>query len=226
MDGAAEPWFDRELAGCSFADERLNKRLRGLLERMEGAMGASIPLACQDWANTKAAYRFFSNDRVSEEAILAGHFQATRSRFAATTGSILVLQDTTEFTFQRERSEGIGITYRVNSGKDKASRFRMHTVCGLLMHSSLAVTLDGLPLGLSAIKFWTRTKFKGTAALKRRSIRRACSSSRRRASAGWRPCASQLRCLAILRDASMSAIARATFMSFSAPPMNSAPISS
>lgn len=36
------------------------------------------------------------------------------------------------------------------------------------MHSSLAVTLDGLPLGLSAIKFWTRTKFKGTAALKKK----------------------------------------------------------
>lgn len=44
----------------------------------------------------------------------------------------------------------------------------MHTVCGLLMHSSLAVTRDGLPLGLSAIKFWTRTKFKGTAALKKK----------------------------------------------------------
>jgi len=168
MDGAAEPWFDRELAGCGFADERLNKRLRRLLERMEGAVGASIPLACQDWANTKAAYRFFSNDRVSEEEILAGHFQATRSRFAATSGPILVLQDTTEFTFQRERSDGIGITYRVNSGKDKAGRVRMHTVCGLLMHSSLAVTLDGLPLGLAAIKFWTRSKFKGTAALKKK----------------------------------------------------------
>lgn len=168
MDEAAEPWFDRELAGCSFADERLNKRLRRLLERMEGAVGASIPLACQDWANTKAAYRFFSNDRVSEEEILAGHFQATRSRFAATSGPILVLQDTTEFTFQRERPDGIGITYRVNSGKDKAGRVRMHTVCGLLMHSSLAVTLDGLPLGLAAIKFWTRSKFKGTAALKKK----------------------------------------------------------
>jgi hypothetical protein len=168
MDGAADAWFDRELADCTFADERLGKRLRRLVEQMEGAMGASIPLACQDWANTKAAYRFFSNDRVSEEEILAGHFQSTRSRFAATAGPILVLQDTTEFTFQRERSEGIGITYRVNSGKDKAGRFRMHTVCGLLMHSSLAVTLDGLPLGLSAIKFWTRTKFKGTAALKKK----------------------------------------------------------
>lgn len=35
------------------------------------------------------------------------------------------------------------------------------------MHSSLAVTTDGLPLGLTAIKFWSREKFKGTARLKR-----------------------------------------------------------
>jgi hypothetical protein len=36
------------------------------------------------------------------------------------------------------------------------------------MHSSLAVTAEGLPLGLVAIKFWTRSKFKGTNALKRK----------------------------------------------------------
>jgi hypothetical protein len=36
------------------------------------------------------------------------------------------------------------------------------------MHSSLAVTTDGLPLGLAAVKFWTRKKFKGTAALKKK----------------------------------------------------------
>jgi hypothetical protein len=37
-----------------------------------------------------------------------------------------------------------------------------------LMHSSLVVTAQGLPLGLCAIKFWSRQKFKGTAALKRK----------------------------------------------------------
>jgi hypothetical protein len=30
------------------------------------------------------------------------------------------------------------------------------------------VTTDGLPLGLAAVKFWNRKKFKGTAALKRK----------------------------------------------------------
>jgi hypothetical protein len=135
---------------------------------MSGAIGASLPLACQDWASTKAAYRFFSNGRVDEGPILSGHFQATRERFAATEGVILVVQDTTEFSYQRERPEAIGVTYSVNSGRDKAGRVRSHTVCGLLMHASLVVTTEGLPLGLSAVRFWSRQKFKGIAALKRR----------------------------------------------------------
>ena len=79
-------WFDEELAGCRLGDSRLDSRLRQLVEQMEAGFGESIPQACQDWANTKAAYRFFSNDRVSEEDILRGHFDATRRRFAASDG--------------------------------------------------------------------------------------------------------------------------------------------
>jgi hypothetical protein len=73
-----------------------------LLEQIGDAVGESVPMACQDWANTKAAYRFFSNERVNEADILAGHFQATKDRFIATQGPILVLHDTTEFSFHRE----------------------------------------------------------------------------------------------------------------------------
>lgn len=131
-------------------------------------MGESIPLACQDWANTKAAYRFFSNERVQEGDILSGHFGATRERFEAAEGTVLLLQDTTEFSYERARPELVGMTKSVNTGKDKKGRPRSHTLCGILMHSSLAVTTDGLPLGLAAVKFWTRKKFKGTAALKKK----------------------------------------------------------
>ena len=76
----ANAWIDHEIAGCRFADERLGRRLRALLAQMAGAMGESIPLACQDWAATKAAYRFFANDRVGEGEILGGHFRSTRDR--------------------------------------------------------------------------------------------------------------------------------------------------
>jgi Transposase DNA-binding len=61
---------------------RLFQRFRKLLGQIASAVGQTIPFVCQDWANTKAAYRFFSNERVDEQAILSGHFQATRDRAA------------------------------------------------------------------------------------------------------------------------------------------------
>ena len=165
-DIAAEDWVDRETVDGAFKDERLGRRFKTLLSDIGGAIGASLPLACQDWANTKAAYRFLSNERVDEAAILSGHFTATAKRFAATDGTILVLQDTTEFSFKRERPEAIGFTKSVRTRDTKDGRKRVHSVCGILMHSSLAVTTDGLPLGVAAIKFWSRKKFKGARALK------------------------------------------------------------
>ena len=161
-------WIDQELAGCEFADSRLGKRFTLLVERLSEGVGETIPMACEDWAGTKAAYRFLANERVGVEAILSGHFQATRNRFSATDGLVLVLHDTTEFSFQRKEPQSIGTTCKVNSGKDKHGRLRVHTVCGILMHSSLVVTTDGLPLGISAVKFWTRKKFKGCNALKKK----------------------------------------------------------
>lgn len=161
-------WIDRELASSKFKDKRLGKRLRRIVTQLDGAMGEPIPLACADWANTKAAYRFLSNENVSDGEILAGHFASTGDRIKAAGGPILIIQDTTEFVFKRARPEEIGaLTYAPNK-RNRDRLLTLHTVCGLLMHSSLAITTEGLPLGLTAIKFWTRSKFKGTTALKRR----------------------------------------------------------
>lgn len=166
---SATNWVDTEIAKGAFKDTRLAHRFRTLLEQLGNKTGDSIPLACQDWANTKAAYRFLSNENVNEADILAGHFQATRSRFTAVSeGPILVLHDTSEFSYQRKQPRQIGSTKSINSGRDKQGRLRVHTVCGILLHASLAVTTDGLPLGLSSIKFWTRKKFKGTRALSKK----------------------------------------------------------
>ena len=166
----AEIWIDRELAGCQFKDARLFQRFRKLLGQIASAVGQTIPFVCQDWANTKAAYRFFSNERVDEDAILSGHFQATRDRAAKVGGRVLVLHDTTEFTYKRDKPHLVGVTGLVptHKAKDKDKRRNLYTVCGILMHSSLVVTVEGLTLGLAAIKFWTRKKFKGCDALNKK----------------------------------------------------------
>jgi hypothetical protein len=160
-------WQDEELAEAALPDKRLARRLRRLLDQMSAAPGKPIPAACGDWAATKAAYRFFGNPRLTEHGVLGGHFAATAARVAACEGPVLLLQDTTEFIYSRAQPGKIGFTKTINGGRYKAGQPSVRTLCGVLMHSSLAVTLAGTPLGLTAVKFWTRTKFKGTLALKR-----------------------------------------------------------
>ncbi|MGH0004265.1 IS4/Tn5 family transposase DNA-binding protein [Pseudovibrio ascidiaceicola] len=113
--------------------------------------GKSLPTAFQDWSNTKAAYRFFSNKAVSEDKILEGHFAASALRIKATDGPILILQDTTEFSFKRSAPEKIGFTKVSTGRKIKERCYQKYAICGLLMHASLAITPDGLPLGLIPI---------------------------------------------------------------------------
>jgi len=95
-------WVDKDIEGSVFKDKRLQQRFRKLLEQIWNGVGQTIPFACQDWANTKAAYRFLLNDRVSEKEILDGHFNATKERITKLDkGVILVLQDTTEFSYPK-----------------------------------------------------------------------------------------------------------------------------
>lgn len=163
-----QSWVEEETAETKLGDARLNRRLGAMLEALEERPGQSLPTAFQDWSSTKAAYRFFSNENVSEDKILEGHFAASASRIKATEGPILILQDTTEFNFKRADPHKIGFTKVSTGRKLKDGRFQKFAICGLLMHASLAITPEGLPLGLTAAKFWSRSKFKGTAELKRK----------------------------------------------------------
>jgi hypothetical protein len=105
-----QSWVESETAEFDLGDARLNWRLGAMLEALGERPGKSLPTAFQDWSNTKAAYRFFSNENVSEDKILAGHFAATALRISATDGPILNLQDTTEFSFKRADSQKVGYT--------------------------------------------------------------------------------------------------------------------
>ncbi|WP_425331000.1 IS4/Tn5 family transposase DNA-binding protein [Allopusillimonas ginsengisoli] len=75
-------WAEQEGATteCGFCDALLVCRFRQVLKQITGAGEPSIPFACQDAAQSKAAYRFFSNPRVDERAILSGHMCCTRAR--------------------------------------------------------------------------------------------------------------------------------------------------
>jgi hypothetical protein len=123
-------WVDAEIAGCRLGDKRLVERPRRLLGELGEAVGRPLPLACQDWAGTTAAYRFFSNSRFGEDAILSGHFAATASRVDATAGPIFVIQDTTGRVFAWAKPEAVGAIGRGCTGRDRDGTARRDRATG------------------------------------------------------------------------------------------------
>ena len=120
--GGGQDWIEHELAASRLPDARLEKRLRDLVRQLANGVGRSIPFACQDWAAAKAAYRFFSNDRVGEEQILGGHFLATRERISRTEELFLVVHDTTEFSYKREDMAAVGLVSKGSVHKHAEGR--------------------------------------------------------------------------------------------------------
>src|SRR5688572_6114884 len=136
-----------EVAGSNFDDKRLNARLKLLVEQLAKDPRASLPKSF-DSAGLEAAYRFFSNPRVTPEDILQSHIKATRSRCEAQ-GDYLVVHDSTTFSFRFDgERKGLG---RIQPSNANSSQV-------LFAHVSLALTADGTrqPLGVAAFKTWTR----------------------------------------------------------------------
>jgi hypothetical protein len=137
------PWAVQELRFANLGDKRLNKRLMRLVGDLAARPEASVPQAAADWAATKAAYRFWDNANVRPSAILQAHVQSTQERLPET-GPLLAIQDTTSLDFTPHRSmRGLGYLSR-------ASRR------GLLVHSVLCVSGQGVPVGLLHQKVWRR----------------------------------------------------------------------
>jgi hypothetical protein len=138
-------WVRREFGGAKLGDRRLADRLLHLAGAFFAHPQANIPQACGSVAAAKAAYRFFDNKRVTMDALLEPHHQATIDRIRRES-LVLVAQDTSSLNYSgRPDMQGIGpISSSVNGPQ------------GLEMHSALAFRPDGLPLGILDIACWHR----------------------------------------------------------------------
>lgn len=137
-------WVMDEMQTVDLRDKRLERRLVQLLDTLSQASTASIPAACHDRAEMVAAYRFFDNDKVSFEDVLAPHIDASYQRVAQQRVALLV-QDTTELDLTRPNSEMEGVGPLHNGRR-----------CGALLHLLHAFTVDGTPLGTFSAEAWTR----------------------------------------------------------------------
>jgi hypothetical protein len=137
-----QPWIEQELRTVRLADERLNSRYRVLLDRLSSKPTLSLPAACNGWAETQAAYRFFDNDRNTPEELLRPHYDATLERIRPYP-VVLIAQDTTEFDLTRAQE-------KVGGPLGDERHWGLHD------HVALAVTPQRLALGVVHSFTWAR----------------------------------------------------------------------
>lgn len=132
-----------EFKGIDLGDKRLNNRSAIVIEALAADPAASVNAAISGWSDTVAAYRFFDNPSVTPEKILQPHVDATRRRMSEHP-VVLIVQDTTELDFTAHPQKDVGCL-------NTETRF------GFYDHTHLAVTPEGLCLGVVGSEQFNRT---------------------------------------------------------------------
>ena len=148
-DGLALDQFaDNELGRAPLGDLRLSKRLVQTAQMQAAAPMASIPAAAQGLrAAIKGHYRLIDQpdeSAVTPQNILAPHRQRTLRRLQAES-VVLCVQDGTDLNFaEHPGCAGLGLI-----GKNTNAQGTL----GLHMHSTLALSPEGIPLGVLKIQY-------------------------------------------------------------------------
>lgn len=138
-----QPWVRAELASADLGDARRQERFRKLVDQLSRTPQGTFNEACPTPADKKAAYRFFASDHVYPDRLRKPHVDSTRRRMASHQ-RVLVVQDTTSLGYTSHRkTQGLGPL-------DNADGH------GFFVHSALAVTQEGEPLGLVHQQVWVR----------------------------------------------------------------------
>ncbi len=128
----------QDLGRSPLPDTRLRERAAKLGARIAEHPERGLPRVL-DESELEAGYRFVNNPRVSHDAILAGHREATLARASGLTQA-LAIHDTTAFVFGGdEPRKGLGLD---NNGR------------GFSAHFGLLASADGerRPLGIVSME--------------------------------------------------------------------------
>lgn len=151
-------WSEQEFEHINLGDKRLNTRLKKLAQDLSEAPEAPINQASKDWAATKAAYRFFQNEQVTPQQILNPHQAQTVERMSKEP-VVLAIQDSSYLNFStHKQTQGLGPI-----GDSRCASQ------GLVTHNILAVTPQGLPLGLLSQTGWARKGYNQQTERKRKN---------------------------------------------------------
>jgi Transposase Tn5 dimerisation domain/Transposase DNA-binding len=149
--GTAVDFFKKEFEELDLKDKRLVKRAIGIFTALQSRLTTCVRRLFSQAQEMRQAYDFFSNPKVSSDALLKAHYEKTIERVqAAKAEYILVIQDgmVLNYTSHKAKTE-IGRIGR-NGNKDQY---------GVIQHSSLVVTDQNEPLGLIDIQFFDNDDF-------------------------------------------------------------------
>lgn len=143
-------WSTHEIDGIELGDKRLNQRAAETLVKLSKHPSGSIPQGCDEWADTKATYALFRNEKVTAEKLRQPHEKRTWERIKQYE-CVLAVQDTTYLNYTHfEKMEELGPI----GTKEQNQR-------GIVMHNTLAVTPEGVSLGNLHQMLWVRSDEEG-----------------------------------------------------------------
>ena len=149
-DGLEEPsWAEQEFGDAQLGDLRLSKRLVDSARIQAQVPGRAFSGAAQgDWPRVKGYYRMIDqpdDSAVTMAAVLAPHRNRTLARMRAVQ-TVLCIQDGTDLNYSSlAQCEGLGVIGTNQTGTNSR---------GLHLHSTLAATSEGVPLGVLSAQCW------------------------------------------------------------------------
>jgi hypothetical protein len=144
-----------DFAQVDFGDKRLNKRLQASIENFTINAKKSILGAEKDRSGAKAFYRLLSNEKFDIEKMAESARTATINRME---GTVLLIEDTTDINLKgHKKTEGLG--------------YSSEHVRGIKLHNCIAISPEGLPLGLVHQYYETRPEAKSKLTKKEKASR-------------------------------------------------------
>ena len=141
-----EGWAKQEFGGAFLGDERHIERLIQMATAMAQRPGGTVPDVFREPKEAKGAYRWLENERV-EPADVASAAQRACAQRAQSLSLVLVPVDGSSWTFTDTKgTKGLG---RIGS--------HTHGALGLKVMTAYALDPQGVPLGVLAQSFWTRS---------------------------------------------------------------------
>jgi len=144
LDGAG--WAEHEFGDCELGDERLTRRLVKIAsDQAAQPSGSYSQAAGGNRHDLKGYYRFLNNPspHLDVDTLLEGHRARTIRRMSQES-TALIVQDSSNLNYStRSHCQGLG---QIGTNQTGAKSL------GLRLHSSLALSQEGLPLGIVQIQ--------------------------------------------------------------------------